>query len=89
MTREKKGVIGFASLTVAIITLLCLVFGFRSAPIIIGGVISFALMVCREVWQYKTKQTPVFEYEDVVEYGVFIIDTVVMYIIATGVFKEL
>ena len=46
-------------------------------------------MIGREVWQYKTKQTDKFEYEDVVEYGIFIATTAAIYTIVVAIFKEL
>lgn len=89
MTREIKGIIGFISLTLIAITALGLIFGFTPLTIGIGAVITLAFMVGREVWQYKTKQIDKFEYEDVVEYGIFIATTAVLYTIIVAVFKEL
>ena len=89
MTRENKGIIGFTSLTVIAITALCLAFGFSTLPIASGGIAVFAFMVGREVYQYRTRQTPVFEYEDVVEYGIFIAVTTAAYLIAVAIFTEL
>lgn len=89
MTRETKGIIGFVALTLVVITVLCLAFGFEVAPIAIGGVLVFAAMVAREVWQYKTKRSECFEWEDVVEYGVFIAITTVIYFLIVAIFKEL
>lgn len=89
MTREVKGILGFVALTIAAITLLCLLFGFSVVPIAAGGVSVFIFMVLREVWQYKTKQTVRFEYEDVTEYGIVIAIVTAVYLICTAVFKEL
>lgn len=89
MTREVKGILGFVALTIAAITLLCLFFGFSVVPIAAGGVSVFIFMVLREVWQYKTKQTVRFEYEDVTEYGIVIAIATAVYIICTAIFKEL
>lgn len=46
-------------------------------------------MIGREVWQYKTKQTDKFEYEDIVEYGIFIATTAVLYTIIVAMIKEI
>lgn len=89
MTREVKGILGFVALTIAAITLLCLLFGFSVVPIVAGGVSVFIIMVLREVWQYKTKQTVRFEYEDVTEYGIVIAIVTAVYLICTAIFKEL
>lgn len=89
MTREVKGIIGFCSLTVITITALGLTFGFTPLTIGIGAIITLAFMIGREVWQYKTKQTEKFEIEDVVEYGIFIATTAVIYTIIVAIFKEL
>lgn len=89
MTREVKGIIGFSSLTVIAITALGLIFGFIPLTIAIGAIITLAFMIGREVWQYKTKQTDKFEYEDVVEYGIFIATTAAIYTIIVAMIKEL
>jgi hypothetical protein len=89
MTRENKGIIGFTSLTLCIITLLCIIFGFNVISIASGCILSLAFMIGREVWQYKTKQTDKFEYEDVVEYGIVIGITTILYIMGVGIFVEL
>lgn len=89
MTRELKGIIGFSSLTIIVITALSLIFGFTPLTIGIGASITLAFMTGREVWQYKTKQTTRFEYEDVVEYGIFIATTTAIYTIIVAIFKEL
>lgn len=89
MTREVKGILGFVALTIAAITLLCLLFGFSVVSIAAGGVLVFIFMVLREVWQYKTKQTVRFEYEDVTEYGIVIAIVTAAYLICTAIFKEL
>lgn len=89
MTRETKGIIGFVALTLVVITVLCMAFGFEVAPIAVGGVLVIAAMVAREVWQYKTKRSKYFEREDVVEYGVFIAITTVIYFLIVAIFKEL
>ena len=86
MTRENKGIIGFTSLTLCVITLLCIIFGFNVISIASGCILSLAFMIGREVWQYKTKQTDKFEYEDVVEYGIFITLTSVIYTMITEIF---
>ena len=89
MTRELKGIIGFVSLTIIVITALGLIFGFTPLTIAIGAVATLAFMIGREVWQYKTKQTTRFEYEDVVEYGIFIATTATIYTIVVAIFTEL
>lgn len=89
MTRETKGIIGFVALTLVVITVLCLAFGFKVAPIAIGGVLVIAAMVAREVWQYKTKRSQYFEWEDVVEYGEFIAITTAIYFLIVAIFKQL
>ena len=89
MTREVKGILGFVSLTIVAITLLCFIFGFKTAPIAIGGLLTFAVMVAREVWQYKTKRAECFEWEDVVEYGVFIAATTAIYFLIVAIFIDL
>jgi len=89
MTRENKGIIGFSSLTIIVITLLSLIFGFSVLPMALGGILTFAFMVGREIYQYKTNQTPKFEYEDVVEYGIVIGITTILYIMGVGIFVEL
>ena len=89
MTRELKGIIGFSSLTVIAITALGFIFGFTPLTIAIGAIVTLAFMVGREVWQYKTKQTDKFEIEDVVEYGIFITGTAVLYTIIVAIFTEL
>ena len=89
MTREVKGIIGFISLTIIAISVLGLIFGFTPLTIGIAAVATLAFMIGREVWQYKTKQTDKFEYEDVVEYGIFIAITTVIYTIIVAIFKEL
>lgn len=89
MTREVKGIIGFSSLTIIAITVLGLMFGFTPLTIVIGAVATLAFMIGREVWQYKTKQTDKFEYEDVVEYGIFIATTAAIYTIIVAMIKEL
>lgn len=86
MTREIKGIIGFISLTLCVITLLCIIFGFNVISIASGCILSLAFMIGREVWQYKTKQTDKFEYEDVIEYGLFILIVSVIYTIITEIF---
>ena len=47
MTREVKGILGFVSLTIIAITLLCFIFGIKTAPIAIGGLLTFDVMVGR------------------------------------------
>ena len=89
MTREVKGIIGFSSLTVIAITVLGLIFGFTPLTIGIGAIVTLAFMIGREVWQYKTKQTDKFEYEDVVEYGIFILSTTGLYTMIIAIFKDL
>ena len=89
MTREVKGIIGFSILTIIAITVLGLIFGFTPLTIGIGAVATLAFMIIREVWQYKTKQTDKFEYEDVVEYGIFILTTAAIYTIVVAIFTEL
>ena len=89
MTRELKGIIGFCSLTIIAITALGLIFGFTPLTIGIGAVATLAFMIGREVWQYKTKQANKFETEDVVEYGIFITGTAVLYTIVVAIFTEL
>lgn len=89
MTRECKGIIGFISLTLIAITVLGLIFGFTPLTIAIGAVATLAFMIGREGWQYKTKQTEKFETEDVVEYGIFIATTAVIYTIVIAIFTEL
>lgn len=88
MTREVKGIIGFTSLTIIAITALGLIFGFTPLTIAIGAVAILSFMLGREVWQYKTKQTEKFEIEDVVEYGIFIAITVVLYTMIVAIFTE-
>lgn len=85
MTREIKGIIGFMALTLVVITVLCLAFGFEVAPIAIGGLLTFAVMVVREAWQYNTKR----EWEDMVGYGVFIVVTTAIYFRIVAIFKVL
>jgi cytochrome b561 len=89
MTRETKGIIGFVALTLVVITVLCMAFGFKVAPIAIGGVLVIAAMIAREVWQFKTGQASHFEWEDVVEYGIFIAMTTAIYFLIVAIFKEL
>ena len=89
MTREVKGIIGFSSLTVIAITVLGLIFGFTPLTVGIGAIVTLAFMIGREVWQYKTKQTDKFEYEDVVEYGIFILSTTGLYTMIIAIFKDL
>lgn len=86
MTRENKGIIGFSSLTIIAITALGFIFSFTPLTIAIGAIITLTFMIGREVWQYKTKQTDKFEYEDVVEYGIFITLTSVIYTMITEIF---
>ena len=81
MSRELKGIIGFSSLTIIAITALGIIFSFTPLTIAIGTIITLAFMIGREVWQYKTKQTEKFEYEDVVEYGIFIGMTSAVYLL--------
>lgn len=85
MTREIKEIIGFVALTLVVITVLCLAFGFEVAPIAIGGLLTFAVMVVRGGWQYKTKG----EWEDMVGYGGFIVATMAIYFRIVAIFKEL
>lgn len=59
-----------------------LLFNFTTWSLIISALLVFVFMIGREVWQYKTNQTLVFEYEDVVEYGIFIFITMVTYILS-------
>lgn len=89
MTRENKGIIGFISLTIIAITALGLIFGFTPLTIVIGAIITLAFMIGREVWQYKTKQTDKLEIEDIVEYGIFILSTTVLYTMIIALFKDL
>lgn len=89
MTREVKGIIGFISLTIIAITALGLIFGFTPLTIGIGAIVTLAFMIGREVWQYKTKQTEKFGIEDVVEYGIFITGTAVLYTMIVAIFTEL
>ena len=48
-----------------------------------------AAMVAREVWQFKTGQASHFEWEDVVEYGIFIAMTTAIYFLIVALLKEL
>ena len=89
MTRECKGIIGFTSLTAVLMTISGLIFNFTSVSLLIPALLVFIFMVGREVWQYKTKQTTRFEYEDVVEYGIFIATTAAIYTIIVAIFTEL
>ena len=89
MTRELKGIIGFISLTIIAITAIGFIFSFNATTIALGGVLVFAFMVAREIFQYKTKQTTRFEYEDVVEYGIFIAFTTALYLIVVALFKSI
>lgn len=81
MTRECKGIIGFTSLTAVLMTISGLIFNFTSVSLLIPALLVFIFMVGREVWQYKTKQAEKFEYEDVVEYGIFIGLTSAVYLL--------
>lgn len=82
MTREQKGILYFVVFTLCAITSMGAIFGFTPVPMLIGGLITLLFMVGREIWQYKTKQTLVFEWEDVVEYGMFILFTTIVYVMA-------
>lgn len=88
MTREIKGIIGFSSLTLIAITALGIIFSFTPFTIAIGTIITLAFMIGREVWQYKTNQTDKFEYEDVVEYGIFIATIAAIFTIIVAMIKE-
>lgn len=89
MTRNEKGLIGWA--IVSAITTLISAFIFEGAvTVFIPILCSLVIMVIREHWQYITKQTKVFEWEDIAQYSVVIMMTSIMVgmvLAATGIIE--
>lgn len=78
MTRNTKGFIGWALVDAILTVISAFIFTVGSAAIILPMIICFCAMVCREIWQYKTGQATVFEWDDIAGYSFDILATSVI-----------
>lgn len=77
MDRNTKGIIGWSIITILLIVICSLIFG-NVISVLLPIAITELSMCGRELWQYKTKQSILFEWDDIMRYSMTILFSAVI-----------